>query len=667
MAMRSGFCLTVFTPIYPAMMRFILSAACLLFLIVPCSADEFVLDASNPLDARALEIVKMIPEKPQTLLPPISDRAAWEKIAQTGNGASVIKQAEKILKTPMPVLPDDLYLEYSRNGNRTNCQKVIGARHGRLAPLVVAEAIENKGRFIPELERFLLDVCNEKSWVLPAHDPGNNNFKGTGMNVDLVSSAFSFSLAAAYNVLGDKLSPEVRQTLLSTIEKRTFAPYEKAIKTKSYRPLWWIVGDNNWNAVCQASVTGAALAIIDSPQRRAWYIAAAEKFSQAFIKGFTPDGYCSEGLGYWSYGFGHYILLSETIRRATGSQINLLNTEFCQTISKFPLRIQIMSGVCPAFADCSVGTKAPQLYVNYLAHFYGWKIPEFYNDAELQNVSANAYLLKAMYSLDNQFSSEFKPVGVPIRDYFNNAGILVCRPCADPVANKPGDKDWDKLAAAFKAGHNGEFHNHNDVGSYTIVYHGQPVLLDVGGEVYTKRTFSGQRYVSRVINSWGHPVPMINGQLQATGGKSRGVVVKDEFSDEKDVFAFEYQSCYPAVKELKKLNRTFVYDRKNNIITITDQVKFADGTQLSFDSALTTIWDAQRDGDAIIVGKDGAQLRVEVEATTTDASGKETKLDWEFTSELCGEDQGGLKTSKRLGVALPPVNNATVRFTVKPL
>lgn len=649
-------------------MKRIFFAVVTLFLLSPlCFAEEFALSPDNPLDARALEIVKMIPEKPESILPPISDRDAWEKIAQTGNGAAVIKQAEKILNTPMPELPDELYLEYSRNGNRTNCQRVIGARHGRLAPLVVAECIENKGRFIPELERFLLDVCKEKSWVLPAHDPGNGNFNGTGMNVDLASSALSWDLATAYNILGDKLSPEVRQTLLEKLEERNFKPYETAIKTGKFRPLWWITGENNWNAVCHAGMCGAALAAIDDPARRAWYIAAAEKYSAAFIKGFTPDGYCSEGLGYWSYGFGNYIRLSETIRRATNNKINLMDTEFCETLSKFPLRIQIMSGISPAFADCGVGAKAPKLYVNFLAHIYGWDVPEYYSDDELKNVSAGAYILKGMYSLNTHFSTEFKPVGVPIRDYFNNAGILVCRPCADPVANKPGDKDWDKLAAAVKAGHNAEFHNHNDVGSYTIVYHGQPVLMDVGGEVYTKRTFSGQRYVSRVINSWGHPVPMINGQLQATGGNSKGVVVKDEFSDEKDVFAFEYQSCYPAVKELKKLERSFVYDRKNNVITITDQFQLDGEAKLPFDSALTTIWDAQRDGDSIIVGKDNYRLRIEVEATTVDASGNVTKLDWEFTSELCNEDQGGLKGSKRLGVVLPPVNNATVRFTVKPL
>ena len=137
------------------------------------------------------------------------------------------------------------------------------------------------------------------------------------------------------------------------------------------------------------------------------------------FRGIAGDGYCSEGLGYWSYGFGNYIRLSETIRRATSNKINLMDTEFCETLSKFPLRIQIMSGISPAFADCGVGAKAPKLYVNFLAHIYGWDVPEYYSDDELKNVSAGAFILKGMYSLNTHFSSEFKPVGVPIRDYFN--------------------------------------------------------------------------------------------------------------------------------------------------------------------------------------------------------------------------------------------------------
>ena len=66
----------------------------------------------------------------------------------------------------------------------------------------------------------------------------------------------------------------------------------------------------------------------------------------------------------------------------------------------------------------------------------------------------------------------------------------------------------------MKGGHNAEMHNHNDVGSYTVVIGDQPVLADPGTEIYTKRTFTEHRYDSPVLNSYGHPVPVIGGQLQ---------------------------------------------------------------------------------------------------------------------------------------------------------
>ena len=54
-----------------------------------------------------------------------------------------------------------------------------------------------------------------------------------------------------------------------------------------------------------AGVIGTAMANIESRERRAFFAASAEKYIQYFLKGLTPDGYCSEGVGYWNYGFGH--------------------------------------------------------------------------------------------------------------------------------------------------------------------------------------------------------------------------------------------------------------------------------------------------------------------------------------------------------------------------
>ena len=122
-------------------------------------------------------------------------------------------------------------------------------------------------------------------------------------------------------------------------------------------PMWWLTSKMNWNSVCLAGVTGAALTSIESPQRRAFFAASAEKYIQYFLEGFTPDGYCSEGVGYWNYGFGHFVMLAETIKQATGGKVDLLAPKRIRPIALFGRRMEILPGVYPAFADCTRGCK----------------------------------------------------------------------------------------------------------------------------------------------------------------------------------------------------------------------------------------------------------------------------------------------------------------------
>ena len=87
--------------------------------------------------------------------------------------------------------------------------------------------------------------------------------------------------------------------------------------------MWWLTVTNNWNAVCLANVTGTALALIERPEEKAFYVAAAEKYITNFLSGFTEDGYCSEGIGYWNYGYGCFVRLGHMLQGATGGQVDL--------------------------------------------------------------------------------------------------------------------------------------------------------------------------------------------------------------------------------------------------------------------------------------------------------------------------------------------------------
>lgn len=50
-------------------------------------------------------------------------------------------------------------------------------------------------------------------------------------------------------------------------------------------------------------MTGAALALLQDKEERAYFVAAAEKYYVYGMKGYSDDGYCSEGVGYYNYGF----------------------------------------------------------------------------------------------------------------------------------------------------------------------------------------------------------------------------------------------------------------------------------------------------------------------------------------------------------------------------
>ena len=50
-------------------------------------------------------------------------------------------------------------------------------------------------------------------------------------------------------------------------------------------------------------------------------------------------------------------------------------------------------------------------------------------------------------------------------------------------------------------------HNHNDVGSVTLYRDGRPLLVDIGVETYSKKTFSAQRYEIWTMQSSWHNLP----------------------------------------------------------------------------------------------------------------------------------------------------------------
>ena len=118
---------------------------------------------------------------------------------------------EKLSRKPVPALPDALYLDFSKTGNRTRCERVLRERSNRIVTFTLAECLENRGRFVGPLTETIEAICAEKAWTYPAHDRKLDNFYGRTVEMDLRATALAWELATADYLLGDKLSPATRQ------------------------------------------------------------------------------------------------------------------------------------------------------------------------------------------------------------------------------------------------------------------------------------------------------------------------------------------------------------------------------------------------------------------------------------------------------------------------
>ena len=629
----------------PIVFSFLLCAA-------PGSAVLSAADEARVVPAAAwLETVAAsLPETPAGWGAPATDRALWAKAAATIPAAELVTAARAAAAAPVPDLSDALYLRYTRDGNRTEFQQVNRERLERLSLLAWAEGVEHQGRFVPALTRELEAILAEKTWVLPAHDPKLHNFEGRWTEIDLMVAMKGWSLATIGYWHADQLPAELRARLRAELDRRLIQPYLALARGgPGSDGMWWLRGDNNWNAVCHAGVVGTALAIMDSRAERAELIGYAALNLEYYLKGFAADGYCTEGVGYWNYGFGHFAMVSETLAAATGGRVRPLTGEHALRIAAYPAGLQILPGIYPAFADMDVKER-PSSWFGALAVRQVYPTPLGMKVWNLTVADLRSFLTyeAAMKVFMPLATAGLPPAPAPqitaSHYWFADAQVYTGR--AAP-----------KFGAAIKGGHNAESHNHNDLGSFVVAAGDRAVLVDPGLEIYTARTFGPDRYLSKVLNSYGHAVPVVAGQLQQPGREFAAKVISTAFGEKEDTVVLDLTKGY-AVPALQSLVRTFTLRRQPKPeITITDAVEFSEPA--AFETALITFekWRERKPG-ALTVGEGEAAVRVDV----TVEGGT-----WKLRPEVLQEDLPAKRLPTRLGLTLDaPVRAASITVKITP-
>jgi hypothetical protein len=511
------------------------------------------------------------------------EREAWQELPVQVQTAH-IKQAEEHLNGDWETPKASVFLEYVRNGNRSNYQSVSFGRRTQLAELVLGECMEDKGRFLDDIMNGVWTICEETYWGVPAHVGAQK--RGPGLpdvkepTVDLFAAETGMLLAWTDYLVGDQLgriSPLIRERIHYEVERRILSA------NLERDDFWWMGFDgrivNNWNPWICSNWLAAVLILEKEPERRIRSIHKILKCLDNFLNPYPQDGGCDEGPGYWNRAGGSLYDCLELLYSASNGQIDLFAHPLIKEIGRYIYRVYISYPYFINFADAaakihadsslifrygkSIGDSDMMGFGSFLA-----KEQDLGNDYIRGSFGSLGRILPLLFHLDELLEAE--PKEPLVQDFW--------LPELQVMGARSSKGSTKGFYVAAKGGHNAESHNHNDVGNFIVYADGYPAIIDVGVETYTAKTFSSQRYEIWTMQSAFHNLPTINGVMQKNGSEYRAVDVNYNSKQKKVTFSLDISKAYPDEASVKSWKRSIVLNRGKDVL-VHDRYELGEATQ----------------------------------------------------------------------------------------
>ncbi|TKV72260.1 heparinase II/III family protein [Rhizobium sp. AU243] len=516
-----------------------------------------------------VEMMRLLPER----FADFGAELTAQKIRSSAPGAvsrSLIEAAEQTLDEPWSTILAGDYREYSRTDNRDRFEALYFSRRLKLNALVLGECAEGQGRFLDAIIDGLWLICEESGWQLPAH---NSHIRGGPRDplpdpqnpvIDLFAAETGANLALCLHLLAPELeraNTNLVSRVRAEIDRRITRPYLA-------RHFWWMGnGDermNNWTAWITQNVLLSTLLLPTDQSTRRSVVEKALKSLDAFQKDYAEDGACEEGVLYYGHAalclFGAMSILEAS---APGSMAPLFHAPKLRSMAEFILNMHVAEDRFFNFADApaKVETSGVREYL------FGKAV----SSPPLQAFAAACW----NRSSDRLMCKEWNL-------WYRVQAVLAVPELSGPVPAQPAKTDIaypgiglaiardGVFDLAVKAGNNGESHNHNDVGSFTLYKNGRPFIIDIGVETYTAKTFSPQRYDIWTMQSAFHNLPTFGGVMQAAGAEFAARDFVTEFSEEQAEVCFDIARAYPAMARVEHYLRRVRLLRGSHVEVLDD-------------------------------------------------------------------------------------------------
>ncbi len=493
--------------------------------------------------------------------PAASARQEWEKVrnipANRETVNTVFKTAAEAMNTPVPPCSAIKFMEYNRTGNRINYEMEYFTRRARLQALVLAEALEHKGRYTDKIIEYLWAVADEYTWAIPAHTAQRDVLPFFEKEeIDLFSAETANTIAQTLTIMEPELaavSPNLVKRLKKQLMTRSIIPVEENLES-----YWWRNLTSNWNPwICSNLLWTANTVLADDPVRLTKFAGKLIKVTDRYYRAYMNDGGSEEGAMYWTVSPVTYFLFQEALYRMSDGKVSRFGEDKFKKMCEFITAPQCGADEFVTFADAPKNLIRPAGICRVMA--------ERLNSDALRRFAAAPRVIvnvpRTTYGgLDTLFSLFY-----PVPEVKNaDSDFLMVYPELEQLFCRRGDAFF-----AVKAGNNGENHGHLDAGQFVFRRNGKFLVLDLGAEEYSKNTFNQNRFKSFVMNSAGHNPLMFNGIGQGIGKKFAARDFSWREEPDRLTVSMELAGCYPAELKLKSCRRTLIFEKET--LTVRDE------------------------------------------------------------------------------------------------
>ncbi|MFF2486882.1 heparinase II/III family protein [Microbacterium sp. NPDC058062] len=508
-----------------------------------------------------------------------ADRTVWgpDGSADAVAIADVLARADEDLGRPWGVPLATAAARIHDDGDRVGWETVVFERQFRLARAAVAAAYHADD---PELGPVwlaeVLDgvwlICEQSTWCWPAHDDafrerGSVLPTVTAPYLDLGAGEAVALLTWVDQLVGARLEaryPGIRSRIRHEARVRVFQPFTER------RDWHWLGLDgdvHNWNPWIHGNVITAALRLLDDASEadeRARIVALAIEGIDRYVSVLPADGAIDEGYAYWWNGACRALEALDIVRHATGGVLDASGIPALRETVAFPHRMHLGGDWYLNLADGQARVSAAQPW--HALHRAARNAGD--TDAAAHAASHRIAGTPA--------ATEHEGFGRLLRGITDPAWVGAARetspfprdvwlPSTEVLLAREHGGTARGLTVAVKGGHNGEHHNHNDVGSFVVASDGVPVIVDAGRPTYTLQTFGPGRYDIWTMQSGWHNVPVIGGVEQSPGA---GFAASDvEVSVEDASMSLDLSGAYAGAAPWR---RTVRLERETRRVVIED-------------------------------------------------------------------------------------------------